>query len=393
MYLRIRIQKKEGKITIMSETKGELTKVQQFQTNEIIRIEKTLKDSGLDLTPYQKKCGINAIAGIISFLKEQGKSFDDVDMNLLRLSIQNVALTELNYAAIPAEIYFDLRGSVLTVKPQGAGNEKLTRTYGVDVSSISMPWLIREGDDFTLPSYDGETCVPPKWTRKSLDKKVIAVCYMVKKTDGSTEWLISGREEVAGNLIAQIRQNALYKFNKKDKDGKLIFNKYGKPIVDTEARDKFYDSLNDRKLDDLLGDPKLKEFINPTYTSGGSKESMIIRKMKNNALKLYPKEYDNSLQKEAVENMFEEDDKSIKVNTNPDDVIDATTPVADAPKDFTVDDDGVVTKPVAQEPEKEDNDIEQEDVEEPTTEPVEEPKPTQAEKKETKPLVDTDYGI
>lgn len=392
MYLRIRLQKKEGKITIMSETKGELTKVQQFQTNEIIRIEKTLKNSGLDLTPYQKKCGINAIAGIISFLKEQGKSFDDIDMNLLRLSIQNVALTELNYAAIPAEIYFDLRGSVLTVKPQGAGNEKLTRTYGVDVSSISMPWLIREGDDFTLPGYDGETCVPPKWTMKSLDKKVIAVCYMVKKTDGSTEWLISGREEVAGNLIAQIRQNALYKFNKKDKDGKLIFNKYGKPIVDTEARDKFYDSLNDRKLDDLLGDPNLKEFINPTYTSGGSKEAMIIRKMKNNALKLYPKEYDNSLQKEAVENMFEEDDKSIKVNTNPDDVIDATTPVAEAPKDFTVDDDGVVTKPVAQEPEKEDNDIE-EDAEESTTEPVEEPKPTQAEKKETKPLVDTDYGI
>ena len=170
----------------MSETKGELTKVQQFQTNEIVRIEKTLKDSGLELTPYQKKCGINAIAGIISFLKEQGKSFEDVDMNLLRLSIQNVALTELNYAAIPAEIYFDLRGNILTVKPQGAGNEKLVRTYGVNVENISMAWLIREGDDFTLPSYDGETCVAPKWTMKSLDKKVIAVCYMVKKTDGST---------------------------------------------------------------------------------------------------------------------------------------------------------------------------------------------------------------
>jgi hypothetical protein len=91
--------------------------------------------------------------------------------------------------------------------------------------------------------------------------------------------------------------------------------------------------------------------------------------------------------------MFEEDDKSIKVNANPDDIIDATAPVADAPKDFEVDDDGVVTKPVAQEPEKEDNDTEQEDVKEPTTEPVDEPKPTQAEKKETKPLVDTDYGI
>ena len=170
---------------------------------------------------------------------------------------------------------------------------------------------------------------------------------------------------------------------KKDKDGKTIFSKYGKPLVDTEARDKFYDSLNDRKLDDLLSDPKLKEFINPTYTSGGSKESMIIRKMKNNALKLYPKEYDNSLQKDAVTSMFEEDDKSIKVNANPDDIIDATAPVADAPKDFEVDDDGVVTKPVAEDSKKEDNDIE-EDAEESTTEPVEEPKPTQAEKKGNK---------
>ena len=61
-------------------------------------------------THYGKKCAINVIAGVIAFLKEQGKDVKDVNITLLRLSIQNVALTELNYAAIPAEIYFDLRG-------------------------------------------------------------------------------------------------------------------------------------------------------------------------------------------------------------------------------------------------------------------------------------------
>lgn len=395
MYLRIRLKKKEGKL-IMSEiheTQVALSPYQKFQKNEIIGIEETLKQSGCELTPYGKKCAINVIAGIISFLQESGKDFKDVNMTLLRLSVQNVALTELNYAALPSEIYFDLRGNVLTVKPQGAGNEKLVRTYGVKVEDLSMPWLIREGDEFTLPSYDGESCTSPKWVRKSLDKPVIAVCYKVKKTDGSCEWLISGREEVAMNLIAQIRQNALYKFNKKDKDGKLIFNKYGKPIVDTEARDKFYDSLNDRKLDDLLNDPKLKEFINPTYTSGGSKQQMIIRKMKNNALKQYPKEYNNALQKQAVENMFEDDDESLKVSKNPDDIVDNEVSDETAPKDFNVDDNGVVSKndSLEKEPQEDENDI-NETAEEELENKVE-PKTTTAEKKEEKTIVDTDYGI
>jgi len=390
MFITIHIQKKEGKIIIMSE-KQALSAYQQFQKNEVVNIEETLKQSGCELTDYGRKCAVNCISGIISFLNENGKDFKDINMTLLRLSVQNVALTQLNYAAIPAEIYFDLRGNILTVKPQGAGNEKLVRTYGVDIQNLSMPWLIREGDEFTLPTYDGESCVPPKWTRKSLDKPVIAVCYMVKKTDGTTEWLISGREEVAGNLIAQIRQNALYKFNKKDQNGKPLFNKYGKPIVDTEARDKFYESLNDRKLDDLLSDPTLKEFINPTYTSGGSKEAMIIRKMKNNALKQYPKEYDNSLQREAFENMFEEDDKSVKVNANQNDVIDND---AEAPKDFDIDENGVVVENKSTENESTKDEKEVDNIDETPSNEPEEQKPTQAEKKETKPTItNDDYGI
>lgn len=321
---------------------NEVSKYQQFQIDIVEGIAKTLKNSQCELTPYGKKCAVNCIAGIISFLKQNGKSLkDDIDLDLLKLSVQNIALTELNYASLPPEIYFDLRGKNLTVKPQGAGNEKLVRTYGVGVKELSSPWLVREGDEFTLPSYDGDKINPPKWVQKSLNGKVVAVVYRVLKTNGETEWLISGREEVCTNLIAQIRQNSLYAFQKKDVDGKPIYNKFThRPLVDEEKRDAFYESLEGRTLDDLLADKSLRDYINPTYTSGGSREAMIVRKMKNNALKNYPREYNNALQKDAVQNMFEENDESIL--EKPIQEVDITPIEEDAPLDFDITDDGEI---------------------------------------------------
>lgn len=303
-----------------------ISKTQQFQVNVVESITRTLKDSQCDLTPYGKKCAVNCIAGVISFLRSKGKSFADIDTDILKINVQNIAITELNYASLPPEIYFDLRGKTLTIKPQGAGNEKLVRTYGVDVKDLSTPWLVREGDDFVLPSYDGDKINPPKWTRKSLDGKVIAVVYRILKTNGETEWLISGREEVVSNLIAQIRQNSLYKFK------------------DEKTRNDFYATLENRTLDDLLNDEKLKDYINPTYTSGGSREAMIVRKMKNNALKNYPREYNNAMQREAVVSMFEENDESVLEKPHEVDI----TPIEDdAPLDFNIDESGEIEQPKA----------------------------------------------
>ena len=81
-------------------------------------------------------------------------------------------------------------------------------------------------------------------------------------------------------------------------------------------RNKFYDELNKfaetHSVDELIDNPTYAAYINPTYTSGGSKEQMILRKMKNNALKNYPKEYDSAAQRDAVENMWEDNDDSLK---------------------------------------------------------------------------------
>lgn len=318
-----------------------LTKIQQYQVKVIQEITETLKKSDCEVSPYGQKCMTNAIAGVVSYLKSNGKSFEDINLDLFKINIQNIGLLELNYASIPAELYVDVHGDVLTLKPQGAGNEKLTRKYGVNVADLSQPWLVREGDEFTLPSFDGEKVNPPKWVMKSLDKKVIAVVYMLTKTDGTKEWLIAGREEVASNLIAQIRQNALYKFYKKDENGKDVYDKKNKRVIDTDAREEFYDSLNDRTLEDLLNDKSLREYISPSYLSGGSKEQMIIRKMKNNALKNYPREYDNAFVRDAVVDMFEEKDSTII--EKPEEVVDVEVKES-APKDFKVNEDGEIVK-------------------------------------------------
>lgn len=334
---------------------------QKLQKQLLLELEVSAQQMGADFTEYGKKCVINAIAGLVQVCKSQDIELKQLDPTLLRLALQNIGYTELNYSAIPSEVYFDIRKNgdqyIATIKPQGAGNEKLTRKYGVGLVKdigLKSPWLVREGDEFCLPTFDGLEMTPPKWTPKSLDGKVILIVYPAQKIDGSVEYLMASRESVKANIIAQIRQNALYKFKKKVK------GQSGKEYEtnDKEARDEFYkrvdSELENKKVDEILAEPEWLEWVNPTYTSGGSKEQMIIRKMKNNALKNYPKEYDNAYIKNAVENMFEEDDDSLDEASKKlqrDDIVkkvekEINEPVnEEAPKDFQVSENGeLITK-------------------------------------------------
>ena len=310
--------------------------IQQRLLNEL---DNANKEFGKDFTPYGRTCAINCIAGLVMFCKNNGIEFGDIDPTGLRLQVQNVGYTELNYASIPAEIYFDLRKSTkwietkdengkakkeaktvynISIKPQGAGNEKLVRKYGVGLkkgSGLRNAILIREGDEFIMPQFDGLQITAPvyKPQLKNANNKVVAVMYPVEKDDGTAEYLIATREGIKPNLIAQIRQNALYGDDFKEKKTNSKGAEY--ETINKDLRDKFYADLDKKaekmSVDEMLADEELLKYINPTYTSGGSKEAMIMRKMKNNALKNYPKEYDNSYVAESVRNMFEEQDKSV----------------------------------------------------------------------------------
>ena len=302
----------------------------KLQNQLLAELDKANEDFGASFTPYGKTCAINCIASLLAFTKQNGIEISKIDPTLLRLQVQNVGFTELNSASSPAEIYFDLRKTTnsqgqdtytIAIKPQGAGNEKLVRKYGVGLkkgSGLHNAILIREGDEFIMPQFNGMQMTPPiyKPQLKNANNKIIAVVYPAEKEDGSVEYLIATRESVKANIIAQIRQNTLYTFKKTEK------NQYGKEysVVDKEARDKFYEELNVKAekmtLDEMLADEEILKYVNPTYTSGGSKEQMILRKMKNNALKNYPKEYDNSYIENAVRNMWEEKDESILEKRN-----------------------------------------------------------------------------
>ena len=354
---------------------NEVTKTENRQLTGALKVQYELmndlnmssEDNGVQFTEYGKKCVMNAIAGLVSLTTSQGIDFKQLNGSLLKLALQNVGYTELNYSAMPSEVYFDLRkvtnadGTVSyipSIKPQGAGNEKLLRKYGVGLvkgTGLKTPWLIREGDDYTLPSFNGLEMTPPTWTPKSYDGKVIMVIYPAQKTDGSVEYLIATRQDIKPNIVAQIRQNTLYAFQKFDGKSK---------VVDEDARNKFYDELNkfaeEHTVEELIDNPKYSTYINPTYTSGGSKEQMILRKMKNNALKNYPKEYDNSAQRDAVENMWEDNDDSIKEKSSvaKDVVAKVEKEINEETKegaiqDFTVDEDGVVANEKPSEEKKE----------------------------------------
>ena len=333
-----------------------LTGALKVQSELMNELNVSSENNGVEFTDYGKKCVMNAISGLVTLATSQGIDFKQINRSMLKIALQNVGYTELNYAAMPSEVYFDLRkirnadGTTTylpSIKPQGAGNEKLLRKYGVGLkkdTGLRSPWLVREGDDITFPSFDGLEMIPPKWTPKSYDKKVIMVVYPAQKIDGSVEYLIATREGIKANIIAQIRQNTLYAFQKFDGKSK---------VVDEDARNKFYDELNkfaeEHKVDELIDNPKYAPYINPTYTSGGSKEQMILRKMKNNALKNYPKEYNNSAQRDAVESMWEDNDDSVKEKPSvAKDVVSKVEKELDektnegAIQDFTVDEDGVV---------------------------------------------------
>lgn len=317
----------------------------KLQDQLLAELDKSAKSMGQDFTEYGKKCVINAIAQLVITTKQQGIELTEFDPTLVRLALQNIGYTELNIAAIPSECYFDIRKTkdgkkTLAIKPQGVGNEKLLRTYGVDVKEVRSPWKVREGDEFTYPSYDGLNVTPPKWTPKSFDKKVIMVVYPVIKNDNNVEYLIATREGIKPNIIAQVKQNTLY-----DKNKESIYAR-----IEKDAETK--------SVDELLNDPEWSNIINPTYTSGGSKEQMILRKMCNNAIKNYPKDYKDSYMANAIKDMFEDKDDSL---VPPKEYIDADTvekveeEIKEEPKgakveDFDTDNDGVIEEKVKAEP-------------------------------------------
>lgn len=276
-------------------SKSALAKQTEHYTTMIVS---TFSQINLQCTDYQKICVANMIARMNELLTSKGLNFNSIDQSNITAILSQVAMLQLNITAVPSECYIQLRNFLVDKEwkkrfefgIEGNGNDAILRRYGVEVESVRSPWIVREGDDFTYPSYSGLEVVPPTWGPKSYTNKVIRVVYPVIKKDNSVEWLISERADVAKNLRAHIANN-------------LLGNDY------KEIRPKIITKISDMSLEAMLEDTELRPFISPAWYSGASREDMILRKLKNNATKKYPKNFENSFAASAYEKTYDDYDQ------------------------------------------------------------------------------------
>ena len=105
-------------------------------------------------------------------------------------------------------------------------------------------------------------------------------------------YFISERAEVRANLVAHINNNMMNEtFGIAESRYKATLQQ--KQQID--ARKSELKALMDgRDIDEILDIPELKPYISPAWMEG-SRERMILRKMRNNAVKPIPKDFANEL--------------------------------------------------------------------------------------------------
>ena len=261
-----------------------LGKAQEYYMGEIGTIA---TNNRVQLDAEQMACGNNMIAAMFNLAAKDGLQLNSFDRNEIIQILQKTTMLRLNVTAEPHECYLITRNQKIGnnwVKKfefgiEGDGNDKLLRKYGVDVKKVHKFWVVREHDVFTYPSFNGLEITPPTWQPKDYYSKVTKVVYPIEKTDGTIEWNIAEREEVKINLLAHINQNVM-----KNKD------------YTDAAKAKLTERIANMTLDELFADQECLKIMSPAWAAPHSRESMILRKMRNNATRRYPKEFSSAFQ-------------------------------------------------------------------------------------------------
>ena len=273
-----------------------------------------MQKNSIEMSPYAKTCVLHAISAINSALDKAGISWNSAELDKSTVSdiLIKVACFQLNAAASPREVYFQTRNvkgadgswkKQIEMGIEGDGNDALLARFGRDVVEVGQFWKVREKDDFTYPTFNGLDMDPPKWTPKG-GGKIVRIVYPIIKgsKDGKrrVEFYISEREDVIKNLIAHINSNMMNEtFGFAESKRKATNDQK----IKIEARKReLLKRANDLGLDAALDDSELQPWISPAWTELHSRESMIERKMRNNAIKKIPKDFGNG----ALETMFEE---------------------------------------------------------------------------------------
>ncbi len=313
-------------------------------------IESQLMSNGVNMDQYSKQCVINAISAINTVLDSKGIDWNnpDLDKNNVTQILLNVASLKLNASASPREVYFQLRnvsikkkenGSDITVwKKQiemgieGDGNDAILANFGRNVEKVYPYWLVREDDHFEYPKFRGVNYEAPVWAPTGKGE-VVRIVYPILHTDKTLHFYISEREDVVKNLIAHMNNSMM------NTTFGICADRYkATPEQKKKISAKKSEILKRAKELGLgaLDDPELQEYISPAWSEYQSRESMLIRKMRNNVVKKIPKDFGSAfvemLHNEVSDPDFAAVHREITENANsePIDIPNSTPPAAPA---------------------------------------------------------------
>lgn len=291
----------------MSEAQKPTTALSYWTNNITDLVVSDFSDRGEAFDDYAKTCAMNGMSSIYELVRNEDKTdMKDIDTSNLRQVVAQVAGLKLNCNAYPREAYFTLRNKkigdkyVKTVELgiESAGLEAMMRNYGVDVDKLYSWWIVHEGDDFKYPRRKGIEVEPPEWEEKGESQKVIRVVLPVKKTDGTVEYIITERDGVMGNLKAHVKNNLLNEtFGICESRYKATDEQKAKIKAKKDAILSAMDKC--KTLDEMLLCAEARPYMSDAWLS--STESMITTKLKNNAVRKYPKNFSNMARQAFLE--------------------------------------------------------------------------------------------
>lgn len=299
----------------MTEEKNEVARKQEFTTglsnwaNAITGLViRDFEQCGVEFDEYSKRCAMAAMGSIFQLVQNTDKTkIDDLNTSNLREIVEQCASLKLNANAVPREVYFQLRNKqingdwkkVVEMGIEGDGNDALLRQFGNNVKMVHPVWIVKDGDEFTYPKRKGLEIEPPSWEEKGLSQKAVRVVYPVELTDGHVEYLIAERDSVKVNLIAHIRNNMMNETfgivtgTKKDRYRKTVDRtRYDATPEEKqkikEKKDEILEAVRKcETLEDMLNCEVARPFISAAWLD--TPEAMFVRKMRNNAIKKFPK--------------------------------------------------------------------------------------------------------
>lgn len=321
--------------TQIAEKKEFTTSLSQWSNEITGLIARDYEACGVKFDDYSKQCALEAMSSIYTLVKTNPKvSMGNLDTSNLRGIVEHCASLKLNASAYPRECYFQLRNVKVGVDEngkdvwqqmvemgiEGAGYDSLLANYGKDVAQVYPYWVIKEGDTYIPPRHKGIEVTPPEWEEKGLSQKAVRVVYPVKLTDGTITYLSADRESVRVNLLAHAKQNMMNETFGVCADRYKATDKQKAEIK--AKKEEILSAMRACKtVDDMLACEVAKPYMSGAWLD--TPESMIVRKMCNNATKKYPKNYDPMARQAQIEmdDTYQQVQEEIDENANSEDFI------------------------------------------------------------------------